>query len=99
MAKCGEAAYYAAVATGVVWVLVHAVVHAYTAWQGVLAAAAFGWALLVFLCMWPSVSTLLPREEVEQGWRVKCEKACLCSCCVRQTVVGEAGHGLKALHL
>lgn len=63
--------YYAAVAAGMVWVVVHAAMGTYTIWKGVLAVDAFGWAALVCLCIWPPVSTLLPREETEQGWRVK----------------------------
>jgi hypothetical protein len=44
---------------------------AYTLWREVLVAAAFGWAVLLCLCMWPPVLTLMPREETEQGWRIK----------------------------
>jgi 4-amino-4-deoxy-L-arabinose transferase-like glycosyltransferase len=64
-------AYYAAVAAGLAWVVVHAVLGRYTLWRGALLAAAFGWAVLLCLCMWPPVSTLMPREETEQGWRIK----------------------------
>jgi hypothetical protein len=63
--------YYAAAAAGLAWVVAHAVMGAYTLWQGALVAAAFGWALLLCLCVWPPVSTLLPREETEQGWRIR----------------------------
>jgi hypothetical protein len=64
-------AYYAAVAAGLAWVVANAVLGRYTLWRGVLVAAAFGWAVLLCLCMWPPVSTLMPREETEQGWRIK----------------------------
>ncbi|WIA40977.1 hypothetical protein OEZ86_004623 [Tetradesmus obliquus] len=63
--------YYAATAAALAWVLVHAVLGVYTLWQGALLAAAFGWALLLCLCVWPPVSTLLPREETEEGWRIQ----------------------------
>ncbi|WIA20656.1 hypothetical protein OEZ85_005032 [Tetradesmus obliquus] len=63
--------YYAATAAALAWVLVHAVLGVYTLWQGALLATAFGWALLLCLCVWPPVSTLLPREETEEGWRIQ----------------------------
>jgi len=63
--------YYGAVAASLVWVAVHAAMGAYTIWRGALAAAALGWMVLVCLCIWPPVATLLPREETERGWRVR----------------------------
>lgn len=35
--------------------------------------AALCWALVTCLCIWPPVSTLLPRIETEQGWRIQWE--------------------------
>jgi hypothetical protein len=63
--------YYATVAASLVSIVVHAALGYMTVWRGVLNAAAFGWATMVCLMMWPPVSTLLPREETEQGWRVR----------------------------
>lgn len=62
---------YAAVAACLVSVVVHAALGKLTLWQGVLNAAAFGWASVLCLMMWPPVLTLLPREETQQGWRVR----------------------------
>lgn len=63
--------YYAAVAASLVFIMVHAALGKLTLWRGILNAAAFGWATVLCLMMWPPVSTLLPREETEQGWRVR----------------------------
>jgi hypothetical protein len=32
--------------------------------------AAALWGLLICMCLWPPVETLLPREETEEGWRI-----------------------------
>lgn len=63
--------YYAAVAASLVSIVVHAALGYMTVWRGVLNAAAFGWATMVCLMMWPPISTVLPREETEQGWKVR----------------------------
>lgn len=43
----------------------------YTLWRASLLVAALGWGMLINLCLWPPVSTLIPREETDEGWKVK----------------------------
>lgn len=63
--------YFAAVAAGLVCIVALAALRKMTLWGNMMNAAAFGWAAMVCLMIWPPVSTLLPREETEQGWRVR----------------------------
>lgn len=34
-------------------------------------ASALSWGLLTLMCLWPPVSTLLPRRETERGWAIE----------------------------
>ncbi|PRW33536.1 Cellulose synthase [Chlorella sorokiniana] len=47
-----------------------AVVEDYSAPDTVAYIGSFGWVLMVLLCLYPPLLTLLPREETAQGWKV-----------------------------
>eukprot|EP00775_Hariotina_reticulata_P010775 gene10775-10931_t len=56
---------------GVVYFLVGCAMRFYTGWDIVVSCVSIMWGMLVLLSIWPPLATLLPREETEEGWRIK----------------------------
>ncbi|KAL4547939.1 hypothetical protein Ndes2526B_g07156 [Nannochloris sp. 'desiccata'] len=63
--------FYAAYFAGAVYFIVNAALGRYSAWQIVIYISALAWGFLIVLCVWPPVSTLVPRVETENGWKIQ----------------------------
>lgn len=66
--------YMLAFIASTLYFIIIASIRRYSGWEIVLNIAAIGWGAYACICMWPPVSTLLPREEMEQGWRIRWEQ-------------------------
>ncbi|KAL4423960.1 hypothetical protein ABPG75_001261 [Micractinium tetrahymenae] len=40
------------------------------AWQIMIFLSAISWGMLIVLCIWPAIFTMLPRVETEAGWKI-----------------------------
>ncbi len=63
--------FYLAFATALLYFIINAALGRYAIKAIVIYIVSFSWGLLICLCIWPPVATLLPREETELGWRIK----------------------------
>ncbi len=62
--------YYLLCLAAFAYIGVHTAINGHDNEQLVLLASAALWMLLVCICIWPPLETLLPREETEEGWKV-----------------------------
>ena len=63
-------AYYAATLGATVFVIVRSATGLYSLWEIIMLVTALLWSYLICLCIWPPLSTLMPRVETEQGWKI-----------------------------
>ena len=62
--------YYISLAAATIFFLANWILGVYTAAAVVVGLTSIGWGIVIGFYIWPPVSTLLPRRECSQGWRV-----------------------------
>lgn len=63
-------AYYAATLGSTVFVIVRSATGLYSLWEIIMLVTSLLWSFFICLCLWPPLSTLMPRVETEQGWKI-----------------------------
>ncbi|KAL4423966.1 hypothetical protein ABPG75_001267 [Micractinium tetrahymenae] len=62
--------YLAGFASGVLYFIVTTAKGWYSTWQIMIFLSAISWGMLIVLCIWPAIFTMLPRVETEAGWKI-----------------------------
>ena len=63
-------AYYAATLGSTIFVIARSVTGLYSLWEIIMLVTSLLWSFFICLCLWPPLSTLMPRVETEQGWKI-----------------------------
>ncbi|KAL4421860.1 hypothetical protein ABPG77_001342 [Micractinium sp. CCAP 211/92] len=62
--------YLIAFISGCIYFIVTAAEGQYSSWQIMIFLSSIAWGMLIVLCIWPAIYTMLPRVETEAGWKI-----------------------------